>query len=845
MPYEVLCALEDALKIRRQYHSWYTRQLSEDSSEEDNKGIKQSNEAHKVFIDFLQCIHDLFAPAKTSDDEAQPHTQSKEKILEITNFFANLEVEAVADEDIYDGTVNYPSGAQRAVKPWMAKKSQMFDQDKFLELYCLYEDANKIREYLRQTWAEYASRKIDINSAALTTQVALELFCEIEESFEEKYGTVMEYMPDSVSCKYQDLYSHLAIGEPARPMCTRECWASKTAAEKEAAKLRAQSVISDRWQRYDATGWKPSEDLEYWVMQPAIHALQRMIHRGDDWVLKQACRTPADRAGDLDALVGDVNKKYTFQTTVRELLDTFIDVYAGMVFLRNNPRAFIRPGHCDIISLMWLNPYDCSIRMQLSMQILHDIRTASSGVGQLDILTQVSEDYKTLGRDVAVLSDPYSEAAFQQPGEVSRMLREQTEKERGWLQGRIPGNIEQLGKKKTKASQKISGLPLLKNPVLAGMVLFNLAYQRYGGHITYVNHKWFLVPSAHLVNWLSVTDRKARAEFQKIWPDLHTALGMIGPRPVWVGSGQPEDPRTCRNRMLLAWGLPLTDFYRRMASGDIPKTEELFNRIKNNRNDPCNVSPEQLEACLSGAITESDFLKELNLNRRRTPPLSIEPSQPAPLLEAFQINLHKHMSINAQQSHIREIVLAYTATARRSATSKTAAKTSGGKRKGCDESDMMSYLQALSRVVQAEMPRLLFPYDELSRQCGDLSSVLFGIVHKEFDLSADIRGCGALAFLKEMRQMTSDKLGTGAQSVSSLLALATMFGDRIGSRPVERPMLRFMEEQWDEQWEKENVILRPNRLTERFVEKCKSFGLAVPECATEALSSGEPTGQLT
>lgn len=822
MPYEVLYALEDALRIRRQYHAWYSNQFSQGFSE-GNKEIKQSNEAHQAFIDVLQCIHDLFAPTKTSSDQAKPSKSSEEKILEVTNLFAKLEAEAEAEEEACVPVVNVSSNFEPAVKPQVARRNKMFDEDKIMELYCLYDDANKIRDYLRQKWAEYASRKIDLKSAALTTQAALEMFSEIEECFDEKHGKYLADQPEIAFVKYFDIFSHLAIGEPQFSTCTKESWNSKTAAEKEDAKLRTRALNEDRKRRAMESEWESSEELDNWVMRPAHHAIHKIIHKGDDWVLKQACRKTAARAGDLDALADDNRLRPALLSATREFMETFIDVYAGIVFAKHNLGAFIGPY--DIITFLWLKGYDCNIRMILSMQILHDIRTTRAEPGQLEILTQASEDYKKLGADVALFSKFPGQASVE-----AEFLKEQVEKEQSWLEGRIPGHIKEPGKKRQKQSQRSSELLLLMNPVLAGIVLFDLSYERYRGRMSAVNKNWFLIPCAHLVNWLTVSGRKAKADFQKVWPDLHTALGMIGPRSIWVGSGQPEDSRTCRNRMFLAWGLPLVEFYRRMTGGDIPKAEELFSRIKYNGSSQPKLSEQLFKGLLSGKTEPSDFLKEMKPNSRTNPLLMIDTSQPTPILHAVYENLHAAALMNAEQSHIRNAV-----------STSTAAKASGSKRRTREEPDMMSYLDAFSRAAQAEMPRLLFRYEDLSNQCCSLSCKLFGIARSTLSLSADIWASDTLKEFERMTKMDPEKLGSGAQSVSSLLALAVMFGGRTSPRPVEPLMLRFIEDQWD----KEGVFPPRNTLTKRFVEKCKALGFAVPDCATEALSSKEPAKHLT
>lgn len=90
---------------------------------------------------------------------------------------ANLETKDVA-QDVTEERVHVPmakpsSGAEQPAKPWMVRKSQVLIEDKILELSCLFNDASKIRGYLRKQWTGYTSRKLDVISAAMITQEAL------------------------------------------------------------------------------------------------------------------------------------------------------------------------------------------------------------------------------------------------------------------------------------------------------------------------------------------------------------------------------------------------------------------------------------------------------------------------------------------------------------------------------------------------------------------------------------------------------------------------------------------------------------------------------------------------
>ncbi|KAI7779206.1 hypothetical protein LA080_001054 [Diaporthe eres] len=829
MTYEVLHSLEDALKIRRHYHAWYSNQISQDSSEEANEGIKQLNDSHQAFIDVLQYIHDLFSPSTIQFTHLTSPGASDEKTVELTNLFTNLEIEDVAemaDDDQAVNTINQSSDPPLAVKPWALKKAQALTEDKFLELYCLFDDANKIREYLRQKWAEYQSRKIDIISAAITMQEALELFAEIEESYDLKYGRAKRRQDVSLP-RFYDLFNHLSDKYKEDQTRTEEIATHTTNLSKASAKLRVQ--LPDEEQE----GWAPSNELEDWVFRPTNSALLIMYLQTDDWILKQACRTTAESSRDLDAALNTLGLDSDLRIAARGLLDTLINIYAGMIFLRKNPTAFVTPK--DIATTMFTKNYDLSIHKVLTMHVLYDIRTAKSEPGKTDIPTQVSEDYKKLGGDANLFSR-YIYGAMQQLPEKYRFLRGTVDKERRWLKGRVPGNVDLPNRQRKKGLQKLSELPLMTNPILAGMVLFHLSYNCYLDRVSSVNKKWFLVPLAHIISWLTVAYRETTADFQKIWPDLHAALGMIGPRPVWKGSGPPEDLRTCRNRMLLLWGLPLKESYQRMAIGDIPTAEELFTRIKNSETAGMMVADQGRGMMLRGRDRNNEP------DRRGNALLRVEANQSMPLLDAVRENLYSHELMKAQQSHIRKIVLASTSLEGSADTTRS----SPSKQKRRQEVDMLTYINAFSRVAQAEIPRMMSPLDDVSDGCCGIAAMLLCGVIERVIVPSDMWKCDAMGQFRpgteseKMARFREQKFGDGAQSMCSLLALITMFAERVGgwgNVRLERFMLELLEKE-------RNSGSFDDRFAKGFVKKCKEFGFAVPECATEALASGQ-SGQST
>lgn len=673
------------------------------------------------------------------------------------------------------------------------------------------------RGYLRQKWADYASQKLDIISAAMITQEALELFSEAEKSFEDKYGRTPRDNPGYCHPKYLDIIYYLAIGEPLTSTYTSDELASMPASDIEIATREAQLQTADRQMRIRELDWKPSEDLDQWLMRPTACVLDRVyaevVKQGDGaWALEQAFRTPADRADALNALGFDEREDKVPEHAAQELLNTFVEVYAGMVFMQQNQDCFIAPT--DIITSQWLGGYDCSVRMVLSIQILHDIRTARSDSWKLDILTQVSKDYERMGVGMGTFNLTWDEEKHT-PISNHPTWKKAVAREKSWLEGRVPGKIVKPRNVGEAKSRRLSELPLATNPVLVGMLLFDLFFKNYKRNIEYTNEKWFLIPCAHWLNWLAVRAKGTTADLLDLFPDMHTTIGLVGPRLVWLGSSPPGNLNACRNRILLAWGLQLTDFYHRIINGGPPKAEELFRKIRNNTNANYEITDEQCKSLLDGNVQSSSLLNKLKRNNP-SHPLKIETSQSTPLLDAIRENLRSSQFMRAQQKHIRKIIL--------------------GSESKCTTSqdlDILAYLDAFCQTARAEMPRLIFPYNDVSVQCGMLSIPLFLPTMEHFDLSSEILESDGFKELKGRKPTDwGGKLGSGAQCVTSFLALATIFGDRFDSYPVELSTLQFIEDKWDKP--PYARVRRP--FTEDFVEKCKEFGFAVPECATAALA---------
>lgn len=198
--------------------------------------------------------------------------------------------------------------------------------------------------------------------------------------------------------------------------------------------------------------------------------------------------------------------------------------------------------------------------------------------------------------------------------------------------------------------------------------------------------------------------------------------------------------------------------------------------------------------------------------------------------------------MKAQQSHNRKIVLASTSLEGCADTTRS----SPSKQKRRQEVDMLTYIDAFSRVAQEEIPRMMFPLDDVSDGCCGIASMLLCGVIERVIVPSDMWKCDAMGQFRpgteseKMARFREQKFGDGAQSMCSLLALIAMFAERVGgwgNVRLERFMLELLEKE-------RNSGSFDDRAAKGFVKKCKEFGFGVPECATEALAFGQ-SGQST
>ncbi|RMZ78855.1 hypothetical protein DV738_g3704, partial [Chaetothyriales sp. CBS 135597] len=200
VPPSVLAVAKRAITLRKAITSYFI-----------GKGSSASNRRHAYFIEVLEEI----CKSLSSDDGAGTLLSGKEDDNADDpawlNRFASLTVEAAED------TTETVSEGRELVKVVAVEEDEAADpgdQDArflshaFFRVFCLFHDLEKWRNFLSQTWTEYSDRKIDLMTASIITDSALQL---AEELIQETVADMPSQFPQDSIGLQQLVYASLSM----------------------------------------------------------------------------------------------------------------------------------------------------------------------------------------------------------------------------------------------------------------------------------------------------------------------------------------------------------------------------------------------------------------------------------------------------------------------------------------------------------------------------------------------------------------------------------------------------------------------------------------------------------
>ncbi|KAI9091296.1 hypothetical protein DFS34DRAFT_329689 [Phlyctochytrium arcticum] len=191
VPSYVLSLAERAIAVRKEC-SDYFRQVPGKSQSE-----LKSDKTHWNFIEVLQNVADMLRPLCPRNVEATEPVQdaaNADETVTLENKFALLDFEDLPDELAIDESSPLSSSLPAAYEiDHQEYDVEEDDSEVFFSVYCLFKDLANIRAFIQDLWKEYKAGKVDLVTASVTTNTALEMIHDLQEDFTTLHPLIEDY----------------------------------------------------------------------------------------------------------------------------------------------------------------------------------------------------------------------------------------------------------------------------------------------------------------------------------------------------------------------------------------------------------------------------------------------------------------------------------------------------------------------------------------------------------------------------------------------------------------------------------------------------------------------------
>ena len=201
VPLTILRIGQYAISARKRCAKWYSKQVHSGLASE------QENRAHMHVVNVLEEVLDILRPRWGSMDgsgkdqaEAVLHEENGNNEIS-ANRFKLLDSEDFLEED-FDIKQQGQNDTVKPMEPLSSSTQQhtqiryqieSSDKDTEFAIFCLLEDLSHMRKYIRQIWQDYRSGTLDLISASVTTNTAIELMRQADQDFRAIFPQLSNY----------------------------------------------------------------------------------------------------------------------------------------------------------------------------------------------------------------------------------------------------------------------------------------------------------------------------------------------------------------------------------------------------------------------------------------------------------------------------------------------------------------------------------------------------------------------------------------------------------------------------------------------------------------------------
>jgi len=187
VPINIQRILERAIRARNRCAKWFSTMATEYTEE--------GNAKHVFFIQVLEQAFNILKPAFESRknlESAKVKAIPRGK-LRLSNHFMPLEVDDLQDEEMDNADTKLSASTMKSAGTEQKQPSQLYelevdsDADLPFVVFCFFEDMHRMLAFIKDTWTKVGTKDLDDMTAALITNLTIEVVQKAEEDLLHAY----------------------------------------------------------------------------------------------------------------------------------------------------------------------------------------------------------------------------------------------------------------------------------------------------------------------------------------------------------------------------------------------------------------------------------------------------------------------------------------------------------------------------------------------------------------------------------------------------------------------------------------------------------------------------------
>ncbi|KAK5125541.1 hypothetical protein LTR85_000652 [Meristemomyces frigidus] len=484
LPKAIVSMIRDVIALRKQATDFFVRFTKSKSS----AAVQAANAGHRHFIAVLEEVLTILKP----EDDKQ---------TELPNMFEALTVE----ETLEVAEANEPAPATDANQ----YELQTTGEDIVFAILSFFKDVNEVREYLQGVWTDYRQGKVDVMSAAVTTDTAFVLLEHSSQDIAEAIPGEATY-PGMVAILTDYLEKLGGVNEHFGD------WTC----------LQTASLLNSYAD----------------VLEPGQLPVMKAGHFGIYNPKRDRSKLSAEEKHNEDLIV------------LMELLPEFTKLSRTKLYVPAQDELTTGLRQMMDANTMDALPTYAIFGTQILLDIHHVLRQDTA---------RPFEQLQATGKRVISTLDDYfrysrGRSISNWPPENDEVFRQISAQAKDWTV------TDTVGKAIVKGVGNVRPRPyyLLKNhPVLCGLLTFRLNVLLNGAGMNLCTAWGTVLYPAHLYN-----AARQSADLDAEWKDMEYILSVHSLQRIFVGA-PPSDPQEYLKRFLLTLGASASNFARNRRPG--------------------------------------------------------------------------------------------------------------------------------------------------------------------------------------------------------------------------------------------------------------------------------------